>query len=172
MQPALIQQVMEPSVSLIWAGDPQAKTGQKAVCWLPGVTVPSPAQQVAVLIKGRSRNLSTGVCSRRGTAVLQAVWMNSVWVCLSTRGEFLKEKEWRNLEEEGSRSYLDSKGFPGASMAAQVLCLTMPLILRKKKASLGDTWVQRDMHENLPDILLFCVYAHASPFKIATPVFH
>lgn len=104
MQPAVIQQVLEHFYSLIWAGDLWPKTGQKAVCWLPENQCSKFSPTSGYSYSGRRRNLSSGVCSRTGRAVLKAVWMNSVWVSLRTRGEFLKEKEWRNLEEKGSRS--------------------------------------------------------------------
>lgn len=68
--------------ALLWAWPGQATHSQRLArkqdVGCLGVTVPSPAHQAAVPIQGRSRNLSSGVCSRRGTAVLKAVWMNSV----------------------------------------------------------------------------------------------
>lgn len=150
MQLAVIQQVMEHFYSLIWAGDLWPKTGQKAVCWLPENQCSKFSPTSGYSYSGRRRNLSSGVCSRRGRAVLKAVWMNSVWVSLRTRGEFLKEKEWQNLEEKGSRSSLDSKGSHGTrSTRSRSMGFASP----------GDTSVQRVRHKTLPDTLLVCVNA-------------
>lgn len=82
--------------------------------------------------------------------------------CLKTKGDFLKEEEWLNLEEEGSRSSSDSKGSPGDKDSCPcALPHIAEFILRENKASLGDTLVQRDtlndMYKDLPNTLLFCV---------------